>query len=508
MNTSLIVYLILSFVLGGGLGIAARLIYVKKVKKDNKQKASFILEEAENKKMKMILEGKDQAINILENAKKEEREKRQKLQQIEDRLNNKELHIDKKIENIDKQKESLENKAQEVKQIKVQIDKIKDSQEVELSKISNLSKDEAKNILLKKVEEDIRDDLVKRIEKVEEEIEAEAKEKAKDILGQAIQKYASEVVSETTVTLVDIPNDEMKGRIIGREGRNINAIERATGVDIIVDDTPGVIVISGFDLIRRYIAKLALEKLISDGRIHPTRIEEAVKKAKEQIRKNVKDIGEKVVYEIGITGLHPDLIKLLGRLKFRTSYGQNVLKHSVEVCYIAGHLAEEIGADVTICKKAGLLHDIGRAVDHEIAGEHSVIGRDIAKKYGLGQAVIDAIESHEGSTKFKSLEALIVYVANKIAITRPGARKDGLESYIKRLKDLEDLVTSFDGITQTFAIQAGREVRVIANPEEIDDLKAINLAREIANTIEKDLEYPGQIKVSLIREKRMIEYAK
>jgi len=508
MTTQTILFLIGSLILGSGLGVAFRIFYVKKITKDAEDKTTLIIEEAHNKKMKIILEAKDESIKILENVKNEEKERRSKLEQLEDRLNKKEVQLDKRLEESDLKRESLENKANEVRKIKEQIESIKIEQEKALEKIAELKKEEAKEILLKKVEEDVKEDLVKRVEKVEQEIRDEAENKSKDILAQAIQKYASEVVSESTVTLVELPSDEMKGRIIGREGRNINAIERATGVDIIVDDTPGVIVISGFDLVRRHVAKLALEKLLSDGRIHPTRIEEAVNKAKEEIKKNIKDIGEKVVYEIGITGLHPDLIRLLGRLKYRTSYGQNVLKHSIEVCYIASHLAEELKADVSVCKKAALLHDIGKAVDHEIAGDHASIGRDIARKYGLGQDIIDAIESHEGTMKFKSLEAVIVYIANKISVTRPGARKDALESYIKRLKDIENLVNSFPGVEKSFAIQAGREVRVIANPLEIDDLGAIKLARDIANKIEKDMEYPGQIKISLIREKRMIEYAK
>jgi len=508
MTTTWILIVCVSFLIGGGIGILGRLFYVKKLNKEADDKSSLILEEAKNKKMQIVLEAKDESLKILDKAKEEEKRHRAKLQELEERLNKKELQIDKRLENIESHKETLEQKAKEVKSIKMQIEAIKESQEVELSKISNLNKEDAREILLKKVEEDMKDDLVERIEKVEESIQAEAENKAKDVMAQAIQKYASEVVSETTVTLVDLPSDEMKGRIIGREGRNINAIERATGVDIIVDDTPGVIVISGFDLIRRHTAKLALEKLLSDGRIHPTRIEEAVNKAREEIKKNIKDIGEKVVYEIGITGLHPDLIKLLGRLKYRTSFGRNVLKHSVEVCYIASHLAEELGADVNVAQKAGLLHDIGKAVDHEISGDHSSIGRDIARKYGLPKHIIDAIESHEGITKPKTLEGVIVYVANKIANTRPGARKDSLESYVKRLRDIENLVTSFDGVKKSYAIQAGREVRVIVNPEEIDDLKAVKLAREIANTIERDMEYPGQIKVSLLREKRIVEFAK
>jgi ribonucrease Y len=508
MNTNLILTLVLSLLGGSVIGFFGRMFYVKKLNQEAENKASLIIEEANTKKMKMILEAKDESLKIIDDSKKEEREKRNKLQQVEERLNNKELQIDKRLDAIDNQKEVLESKAQEVKKIKAQIEEIKEKQETELSKVASLSKEEAKEILLKKVEDDVRDELVNKIMKVEQQINEEAEGKARDIIGQAIQKYAAEVVSETTVTLVDLPSDDMKGRIIGREGRNINAIERATGVDIIVDDTPGVIVISGFDLIRRHTAKLALEKLIADGRIHPTRIEEAVNKAKEEIRKNIKDIGEKVVYEIGVTGFHPDLIKLLGRLKYRTSYGQNVLKHSVEVSYLAAHIAEELGADVSICKKAGLIHDIGKAVDHEISGDHATIGRDIAKKYGLNKEIVDAVESHEGGVPFQSVEAIIVYVANKISNTRPGARKDSLESYVKRLKDLENLVVSFEGVEKAYAIQAGREVRIIVNPEMIDDLKAVNLARKIANDIEKDMEYPGQIKVSLIREKRVVEFAK
>jgi ribonuclease Y len=315
-------------------------------------------------------------------------------------------------------------------------------------------------------------------------------------------------VAESTVTTVNLPSDDMKGRVIGREGRNINTFERITGVDVIVDDTPSTVIISGFDLVRRYVAKLALEKLIEDGRIHPTRIEETVEKAKEDVNKMIKEFGEKVVYDMGITGLHPDLIKLVGRLRFRTSHGQNVLKHSVEVANIAAALAEQLGADPFEAKKAGLLHDIGKAVDHEISGKHEIIGYDIARKYGLNTTIATAIKTHHGVETPKTIEGICVYVANMISKTRPGAKRDGLETYIKRLEKIEELTKTFEGVENAYAIQAGREVRVIINPDKIDDLDAMKLASEIAHKIEKDLEYPGQIKINVLRERRILEYAK
>ncbi len=363
-------------------------------------------------------------------------------------------------------------------------------------------------MLLKHYEKEYSNDIVEHLQKVEENLKEEADDKAKDIIVHSIQRYASEVASESTATIVDLPNDEVKGRIIGREGRNINAFETKTGVDVIVDDTPGSILISGFDLMRRYIAKRSLEELIQDGRIHPARIEETIDKVTKEVNKLIKESGEKACFELGITGFQPDLIKLIGRLRFRTSYGQNILKHSVEVGFLCAGIAGELGADIEAAKKAGFLHDIGKAVDHEIEGSHAIIGGSIARKFGLSDHIVNAIESHHEEVKPESVEALIVAAADAISSSRPGARRESLESYIKRLKELEAVANSFEGVKKTFAIQAGREVRVIVSPEDIDDVKMKTLSFDIARKIEGDLAYPGEIKVNVIRETRSVEYAK
>ena len=382
------------------------------------------------------------------------------------------------------------------------MERIHDLQSTELAKIAAMSREEAKALLLKQAEEDYKAEIVQAIKKSEKELMDKAKERAKFILADAIQKYAAETATESTATVVNLPSDDLKGRIIGREGRNINAFEEVTGIDVIVDDTPGSIVISGFDLVRRYVAKIALEKLISDGRIHPARIEETVEKTKEEVNNMIKELGEKAAYETGVAGLHPNLIKLLGRLKFRTSYGQNVLKHSMEVAFLAANLASELGADVNVCVKAGLLHDIGKAVDHEIQGHHAVIGRDIARKFGLSDAVVHAIEAHHNDPETQTLEAMIVLAANAISNARPGATRENLDSFIKRLEELENTANSFEGIKKSFAVQAGAEVRIFVFSDKVDDLGAIKLAHDIARKIERDLQYPGRIKVNVIRETR------
>ncbi len=380
-------------------------------------------------------------------------------------------------------------------------------QEVELEKVAQMSKDEAKKILLKKVEDDTKEVLVEQIKKTEKEVQAQAEQRAKYIIAEAVQRYAAETTAESTATIVSLPSDDMKGRIIGREGRNINTFEEITGIDVIVDDTPGSIVISGFDLVRRYIAKITLERLIEDGRIHPARIEETYEKVKEEVSKLIKELGEKAAFDAGVAGLHPNLIKLLGRLKFRVSYGQNVLKHSMEVAFLAASLASELGGDVNICKRAGLLHDIGKAVDHEIQGHHATIGRDIAKKFGLKDNVIHCIEAHHGDPKPETLEAMIVSAANAIANARPGANKDNLDNYIKRLDELENVCNAFEGVKKSYAIQAGTEVRIFVDPKEVDDLGAVKMSHDITRKIERDLQYPGQIKVNVVRETRSEEFA-
>src|SRR3989339_266686 len=412
------------------------------------------------------------------------------------------------------QKKTEEVKAEEEKkriirdsESKAEVQAIYEQQKGQLEKVAGLTKDDARNLLLKKVEEESKGELVAYVKKLESAVKAEAEDKARNIIADAIQKYAAETAVESTATIVALPTDEMKGRIIGREGRNINTFEQVTGVDVIVDDTPGSIVISGFDLVRRYIAKVALERLVEDGRIHPARIEEMVKRVKEEVNVLIKELGERAAVETGVIGLPLNLIKILGRLKFRVSYGQNVLKHSMEVYFLAAHMATELGADANICRKAGLLHDIGKAVDHEIQGKHAVIGRDILKKFGIAEDVIHCVEAHEGDIDAESVEAKIVQAANLISISRPGANKENLDNFVKRLDEVENMVNSFIGVKKSYAIQAGREVRVFVDPDKVDDLQAIKLSHEIAKKIENDLKYPGQIKVDVIRERREEAYA-
>lgn len=501
-------YTIIGLLLGAVLGYGIIVLMQKKRKAAAGRQAEDILRDANAKQKEIILEAKDQALKLIEKAKREEHEKRNRLDDMEQRLNSKEENLEKKFEKVEEVQKKLEAKAHDIQTLKREIDSVYEEQSEKLQKIAGLSKAEAKDLLFEKVEKEIHNDLVSHIEKITQDAKNEAEKKANEIIAEAMQKYAGETVAESTVTTVNLPSDDMKGRVIGREGRNINTFERITGVDVIVDDTPSTVIISGFDMVRRYVAKIALEKLIEDGRIHPTRIEETVEKAKEEVNKMIKEFGEKVVYDMGITGLHPDLIKLIGRLRFRTSHGQNVLKHSVEVANISAALAEQLGGDPTEAKKAGLLHDIGKSVDHEISGKHEIIGHDIGKKYGLNELICSAIKTHHGIEPPQSIEAICVYTANMISRTRPGAKRDGLETYIKRLEKIEDIAKSFESVESAFAIQAGREVRIIVDPNKIDDLEAYKLASDIALKIEKDMEYPGQIKINVVRERRILEYAK
>lgn len=508
MDTATIIMILVGAAVGGGAGYFYRKMQAQKETATAEAKATKLIEEAKTKARELILEAKDESLKVSESAKKEEKERRSQLLAREQQLATREESLDKRFDTLEKKESDFKKDALEIEKIKEELRSIRTKQEENLSKIAKLSKEKAKEKLLEITEKEIKDDLVTHIKKVESETNEDADKLAREILTTVIQRMASEITAETTVSSVDLPNDEMKGRIIGREGRNIQAIERATGCDIIIDDTPETLIISGFDPVRRAVAKFTIEKLIADGRIHPTRIEEMAKKAEEEVDKMVKESGEQAAYEVGVAGLPADLIKILGRLRFRTSYAQNVLKHSVETARIAAALAGELKADVNICKKAGLLHDIGKTIDQEIGGSHAAISRDIAKKYGMPDEMVHAIEAHHEEVEFKTPEAIIVQVADAISGSRPGARRDTLESYIKRLGELEKIASSFPGVEKSFAIQAGREVRVIVYPEEIDDLEAIKLAKNVAGKIEKDLKYPGQIKVTVIRETRAIEYAK
>lgn len=505
------IFIVVFSVIGLALGVFSGYVYRKKIvetkNKDLAEKSTKLLNEAEDKAKEKLFEAKNRAYKVLDEAKKEETRKREQLQKIEERLVQKEQVVEKKSEEAEKLKDELENKVTSVKRLREEVQKIQEMHELELEKVARMSKEEAKDMLMKRVEEDTKDVLVEQIKKTEKEVKEKASEKAKYIIAEAIQKYAAETTVESTATIVSLPSDDMKGRIIGREGRNINTFEEITGIDVIVDDTPGSIVISGFDLVRRYVAKITLERLIEDGRIHPARIEETYQKVREEVGKLIKDLGEKAAYDTGVPGLNVAIVKLLGRLKFRASYGQNVLKHSMEVAYLSANLASELGADINLCKRAGLLHDIGKAVDHQIQGHHATIGRDIAKKYGLSESVAHCIEAHHGDPEPRTVEAMIVSAANKISNARPGANKDNLDNYIKRLEELENVCNSFEGVKKSFAIQAGTEVRIFVNPEEVDDLGAVKLSHEITRRIERDLQYPGQIKVNVVRETREEKYA-
>lgn len=493
--------------LGGGAGYVLRKKQVEEKNKDLKEKGELLLQQANTKAQELIFKAKNDALKILDEAKSGEEKKRDELRKIEERIMSKEETLDKKMQSLEDSRTDLEKKIESVRALREEVQRLHDMQTTELEKISSLSKDEARALLMKQVEEDAREEIVQQIQKTEQELKEQAKDRAKSILADAIQRYAAETATESTATIVQLPSDDLKGRIIGREGRNINTFEQVTGIDVIVDDTPGSILISGFDLVRRYIAKTALERLIADGRIHPARIEETVEKVREEVNVMMKELGEKAAFETSVTGLHPNLIKLLGRLKFRTSFGQNVLKHSMEVSFLSAMLAAELGADVAVCRKAGLLHDIGKAVDHEIQGHHSQVGADIAKKFGLADPVVHAIEASDALVDPKTVEAMIVSGANAIAMSRPGANKENLDSYIKRLEELENIANSFEGVRKSFAVQAGSEVRIFVTPETIDDVGAIKLSYDIARKIERDHQYQGQVKVNVIRETRSEEFA-
>lgn len=507
-TTSAILLLIAGLAAGGFAGHHFRAKKDREEDERREDQRRRDLQEAQTKAKELLFEARSESLKIQEEAKKEEQEKRLQLEKVEKRIVQKEELLDKKMDEAEKSRAELEKKVGAVRELKSEVEKLYEQQKGQLERVASLSKDEARELLMKKVSEEAKDDLVAQIKKTEKALQDEANEKARFIIVDAIQKYAAETTMESTATIVNIPSDDMKGRIIGREGRNINTFEELTGIDVIVDDTPGSIVISGFDLVRRYIAKIALERLLEDGRIHPARIEEVVKKSKEEVGQLIKDLGEKAVYTTGVVGLPPALIKLLGRLKFRTTYGQNVLKHSMEVSLLAASLATELGADVDLCRKAGLLHDIGKALDHEIQGSHSVIGRDILNKFGLSKEVIHCVEAHEGEIEAESLEAKIVQAANLISRSRPGADKDNLENFIKRLREVETVANDYEGVQKSYAIQAGRQVRVFVEPNVVDDLEAAKMAHRIAADIEEKLQFPGEIKVEVLREIRVEDVAK
>lgn len=474
--------------------------------------AKRILEEAEKeaeaKKREALLEAKEEVLKLRNEMEKESRERRSELQRLERRLVQKEETLDRKVDLIEKKEEMLNRKESEIEATKAKLSEIYNRQISELERISGMNSEEAKQMLLSGIEKEIQHEAAMLIKEIENKAREEGEKRARDIISLAIQRCAADHVAETTVAVIPLPSDEMKGRIIGREGRNIRAFETLTGIDLIIDDTPEAVILSGFDPIRREVARIALEKLIVDGRIHPARIEEMVDKAQKEVDIQIREAGEQATFETGVHGLHPELVTLLGRLKFRTSYGQNVLKHSIEVAHLAGLMAAEIGADIQTAKRAGLLHDIGKAVDHEVEGPHVAIGVELAKKYRESQEVIHAIATHHGDEEPRSIVAVLVQAADAISAARPGARRETLEAYIKRLTKLEEIANSFEGVEKSFAIQAGRELRIMVKPEKVDDMGAVRLVRDITKKIEKELDYPGQIKVVIIRETRVVDYAK
>ncbi len=504
----IVIGLVVGLALGGAMGYTLyRYLAAKKIKAIEAQ-AEQLLNDARTRQKEIELEAKDVALKLREEAEADIKNRRQEIQKQEQRLQARRENLDRRMDNLENRERKIAAREKELEREESRLGELVGEQLRELERISGLSEDQAKELLLERIRSEVRHDAARVIREVEAQAKEEADRKAREIITLAIQRVASDQVSEATVSSVALPNDEMKGRIIGRGGRNIRTIENMTGVDLVVDDTPEAVIISSFDPVRREVARVALSKLILDGRIHPGRIEKIVEKAQQEVEAIIREEGERAAYETGVHGLHPELVKLLGQLKFRTSYGQNCLQHSMETAYLAGIMAAEVGADVPLAREAGLLHDIGKAVDHQVDGPHALIGADVAKRLGVSDAVVNAIAAHHAEEEYRSLEAILVQAADAISGARPGARRETLENYIRRVKALESIAHSFDGVDQAFAIQAGREVRIIVKPENISDADSTLLARDIAKKIEESLEYPGQIKVTVIRETRAVDFAK
>jgi len=507
MLESVLVTLV-ALIAGGFFGFYINRLRAKNKISNAEVRAEKEIEEARTKAKEIVLEGKNEALKERETAQKELNEKNRQLEKIESDLRRREASVDSRYDSIEKSRIDTEKKQKEIEEIKQTLRDLRKKQEDSLERIAKMTKDDAKKVLLDLVEKEGKEELVKKIKEVDEYVRDSADEKAKEIIIVAMQRIAAETAAESTVSTIPIPNDEMKGRIIGREGRNIQAFEKITGVDLIIDDTPDAVVISSFDPVRREVAKVTLAELVGDGRIHPARIEEAFEKAKKLVAADIKKSGEEAAYEVGVTGLPVEILKVLGRLKYRTSFGQNQLQHAIEVARFCALLAEEIGANVTLSKKAGLLHDLGKAVDHEVPGSHAVISADIMRKFNLPKDLIHAVEAHHEDVPMETPEAAIVQIADAISSARPGARRESFELHIKRLEDLERVSNSFPGVEKAYAIQAGREVRILVRPEEVDDLTSAKLAKEIAKKVEEEVQYPGQVKIQVIRELRTVEYAK
>lgn len=508
MNAETIIVVIVALIVGAAIGYAIYAILAQQRVRSAEGTAQKLVLEAQAKEKEILLDAKDEALKMRNTAEAENKERRKEIDRQEKRVLQKEESLDRKSETYERKERQLAQKEQKLDEAREQADKLRQQQAEALERIAELSRENAKALLISQVETEVKADVERRVRDMETQIKAEADMRAQKIVGMAIQRCAADVVAETTVSVVNLPNEDMKGRIIGKEGRNIRALEAATGVDLIIDDTPEAVILSSFDPVRREVARVALGKLILDGRIHPARIEEVVGKARQEVEQAIREAGERAAFDAGVHGLHSDLIKLMGRLKFRTSYGQNVLHHSVEVSYLCATMAAEMGANVQVAREGGLLHDIGKAVDHEVEGPHALIGADICKRLGKSDRIVHTIAAHHGEVEPQTIEDFIVAAGDAISAARPGARRETVSTYIKRLEALEEIANSFPGVERSYAIQAGRELRIAVKPDEVDDLNSLRVARDIARRIEENLEYPGQIRVTVIREKRVVEIAK